>query len=89
VFSAIVFHCWTVFPGGSVGAACDIAHVIITIASAIKEAGMDLQCILTNAISDFLKLYISVSPLNGPLYLSRLFHVAEMRMAVSSSATRK
>src|SRR5262249_36367090 len=57
----MLFHCWTVFPGGNT--ACDVAHVIITITTAIKGDGSDLlQCIPTKAISDFLNLFVSVRP---------------------------
>ena len=83
MFSAIVFHCWTAFPGGRVGAACDTVHAIITIASATKIPGMDsLPCIPPNVMSNFLNLYISISPFgNGTPLLLGLFYVAEMRMA--------
>jgi hypothetical protein len=46
VFSAIAFHCWTVFPDGNAHAAVDIGHVSITIASAMESVGMVLLNIL-------------------------------------------
>jgi hypothetical protein len=41
-----------------------------------------LQCIPTNALSDFLNVYISVSPFgNGLVSLSAPFRITELRMA--------
>jgi hypothetical protein len=46
VFSAIAFHCWTVFSGGSAHTIVDIGHVSTTIASAMERVGMVLLHIL-------------------------------------------
>jgi hypothetical protein len=52
-----------VFPGGSVAAAFDVAHVIIRIASAIERVRtVVLQWIPANSMSQFSNLHISVPP---------------------------
>jgi hypothetical protein len=57
----MVFHCCTVFPGGSVGEACDIAHIINKIANVIRRVDVVLLR-YSSTISEFLNVYICVAP---------------------------
>src|SRR5262245_47635726 len=60
VFSAIVFHCSTVFPAGSVGQAFPIGLVTSVIASTIKSAAIfGLRCVSTRESSEFLLTLMS------------------------------
>src|SRR5437773_9294692 len=70
-FSAIVFHCWTVFPGGNADAAMDIGRVSITIASAMERVGMVLLPILHPLVPP-MGCGAEISGLDGHEYKERI-----------------